>query len=229
MKKNEIRWWAALAILAVLYHIIIFALPFAKTPVFFISWLFTAAAMGLQILVIRTAFFQGEGIKSKFYGFPIAKIGAVYLAVQTAAGLIFMALGKYIPFWMPLVFCALLLGAAAIGLIAADAVREEVEYRGEKLQKDISRMRKYQSLTKLLAEKNQLPEAAEALKKLAEAFRFSDPVSSRELSAIEETLAEDLAKLQDAVSLLQEEETLTLCRKTERDLAERNRLCELHK
>ena len=32
--------------------------------------------------------------KSKFYGFPIAKVGVLYLAIQLIGGLVFMALGQ---------------------------------------------------------------------------------------------------------------------------------------
>lgn len=93
MKKNATRWRVILAVLLVVYNVIVFAVPFPKNAAFFVSWLFTLAAIGAQVYVVRAAFYQGEGVKSKFYGWPIAKIGAVYLAVQLVLGLAFMALG----------------------------------------------------------------------------------------------------------------------------------------
>ena len=229
MKKNEWRWWIGLAVLAVVYHVLIFALPFEKTPAFFISWLFTLAAFGAQVYVIRTAFFRGVGIKSKLYGFPIARIGLMYLAVQVVLGFLFMALGTILPFWLPLVLSVLLLGAAAIGLIVADAVREEVERQDGKIETDGKRMRKFQALAAMLARDGRVPEARELLQKLAEQFRFSDPVSSEAIREIEDILADDLAQLQDAVALLDTRKTLELCRKTEADLAKRNELCKRNK
>lgn len=227
--KKEMRWWMALAVAAVVYHVIVFALPFPKNGIFFISWLFTVAAIAAQIYVVRTAFFRGEGVKSKFYGFPIAKIGAVYLLAQLILGLVFMAFGAFIPFWLPLVIFVLLAGAAAVGFIAADAVREEVERQDGKLEKDVKRMRKFQALAAMMAREGVIPEAKEPLRKLAEQFRFSDPVSSEALKEAEDVLADDLARLQDAVALLKKEEVLALCCKTERDLAERNQVCRQNK
>lgn len=229
MKKNEIRWWMVLAVIAVVYHIIIFALPFAKTPVFFVSWLFTAAAIAVQVPVIRRAFFQEEGIQSKFYGFPIAKLSLIYLAAQFVFSFFFMALGRFLPLWLPLICYFALLGAAAVGLIAADGIREEVERQETQIEKRVDRIRKFQSLSQTLANQNSMPEAEEELKKLEEAFRYSDPVSSGELEGLEDRLAEDLARLQDAVTMKKLEDALNLCRKTKADLEERNRLCRLQK
>ena len=156
-KTNETRWWIGLGAAAVVYNVIAFALPFPKTAVFFLSWIFTMAALAAQVYVIRTAFFKGEGIKSKLYGFPIARVGMIYLAVQMVLGLVFMALGTVVPIWLPLVLCVLLMGAALIGLITTESVREEVERQERKLVKDVSRMRKFQAHTKMLAGEGRIP------------------------------------------------------------------------
>ena len=228
-KANETRWWIGLGAAAVVYNVIAFALPFGKTAVFFLSWIFTMAAIAAQVYVIRTAFFKGEGVKSKLYGFPIARVGLLYLAVQVVLGLIFMALGTVVPLWLPLVLYVILMGAALIGLITTEGVREEVERQERKLVKDVSRMKKFRALADTLAREGQILEVKEPLKELAEAFRYSDPVSSEALREIEDTLGDDLAHLQDAVALLEKEKALELCRKTKKDLEARNQLCKLNK
>ena len=229
MKKNAIRWWVVLGVVLVVYNVLAFALPFPKTAVFAVSYLFTMIAILAQIYVIRTAFYRGEGVKSKFYGFPIAKLGVIYLAVQLIAGLVFMALGLIVPVWLPLALYVVLLGVAAAGFVAADAARDEVVRQEVKLEKDVSRMREFQAKGRALVTLNQIPEAARPLEKLAEDLRFSDPVSSEALTEIEDQLAECLAQLQEAVSAQKTEQILSVCREAERILAERNQLCKLSK
>ena len=229
MKKNAIRWWVVLGVVLVVYNVLAFALPFPKTAVFAVSYLFTTIAILAQIYVIRTAFYRGEGVKSKFYGFPIAKLGVIYLAVQLIAGLVFMALGLIVPVWLPLALYVVLLGIAAAGFVAADAVRDEVVRQEVKLEKDVSRMREFQAKGRALVTLNKVPEAARPLEKLAENLRFSDPVSSEALTEIEDQLAECLAQLQEAVSAQKTEQILSVCREAERILAERNQLCKLSK
>lgn len=229
MKKNAIRWWVVLGVVLVVYNVLAFALPFPKTAVFAVSYLFTMIAILAQIYVIRTAFYRGEGVKSKFYGFPIAKLGVIYLAVQLIAGLVFMALGLIVPVWLPLALYVVLLGIAAAGFVAADAVRDEVVRQEIKLEKDVSRMREFQAKGRALVTLNQVSEAARPLEKLAENLRFSDPVSSEALTEIEDQLAECLAQLQEAVSAQKTEQILSVCQEAEHILAERNQLCKLSK
>lgn len=229
MKKNAIRWWVVLGVVLVVYNVLAFALPFPKTAVFAVSYLFTTIAILAQIYVIRTAFYRGEGVKSKFYGFPIAKLGVIYLAVQLIAGLVFMALGLIVPVWLPLALYVVLLGIAAAGFVAADAARDEVVRQEVKLEKDVSRMREFQAKGRVLVALNQVSEAARPLEKLAEDLRFSDPVSSEALTEIEDQLAECLAQLQGAVSAQKTEQILSVCQEAERILAERNQLCKLSK
>ena len=229
MKKNAIRWWVVLGVVLVVYNVLAFALPFPKTAVFAVSYLFTMIAILAQIYVIRTAFYRGEGVKSKFYGFPIAKLGVIYLAVQLIAGLVFMALGLIVPVWLPLALYVVLLGIAAAGFVAADAARDEVVRQEVKLEKDVSRMREFQAKGRALVALNQVPEAARPLEKLAEDLRFSDPVSSEALTEIEDRLAECLAQLQEAVSAQKTEQILSVCQEAEHILAERNQLCKLSK
>ena len=229
MNKNAIRWWVVLGVVLVVYNVLAFALPFPKTAAFAVSYLFTTIAILAQIYVIRTAFYRGEGVKSKFYGFPIAKLGVIYLAVQLIAGLVFMALGLIVPVWLPLALYVVLLGVAAVGFVAADAARDEVVRQEVKLEKDVSRMREFQAKGRALVALNQVSEAARPLEKLAEDLRFSDPVSSEALTEIEDQLAECLAQLQEAVSAQKTEQILSVCQEAERILAERNQLCKLNK
>ena len=228
MKKSPVRWWIVLAAVLVVYNVIVFAIPFPKTPVFFVSWLFTLVAIAAQAYVIHTAF-GGEGTRSKFYGFPIARIGVMYLGAQLVLGLAFMALGAAVSLWIPLVLYVVLLGAAAVGFVATDAARDEVVRQDAKLVKDVSRMRAMQSKVAPMIGRVKGVEAAAALKNFAEDLRFSDPVSSGDLQDVEADLAACIDDLQAAVAAGDDVRTLALCRKAGGILAERNRLCRLNK
>lgn len=74
MKKNSARWWVIWAVVLAVYNVIVFAVPFPKNAVFFVSWVFSLIAIAAQVYVIRTAFYKGESTTSKFYGFPIQPV-----------------------------------------------------------------------------------------------------------------------------------------------------------
>lgn len=231
MKKNSVRWWVVLAVVLVVYNVIAFAVPFPKNAVFFVSWAFTLIAIAAQIYVVRSAFYRGEGAKSKFYGWPIAKLGAVYLIAQLGLGLAFTALGfaVSVPVWIPMVLYAVLLGAAAVGLISAEVTRDEIVRQDTKLKKNVSCMRALQSKAMAMVPLAKDASVRAALEKFAEEIRFSDPVSGAALEAAEADLSACVDDLQQAVLDNDQEAALTLEKRAEMLLSERNRLCKLEK
>lgn len=226
MKKNTVRWMIVLAVILIVYNVAVFAIPFEKTAVFFLSWIFTLIAIGAQAYVIHAAFGRGESVKSKFYGFPIAKIGAIYLAVQMVLGLLFMALGSHVAVWLPLALFVALLGISVIGFIAVDSMRDDVERQDAEAQKDVARMRALQSKAASMIRHAQDSEARAALEKLSENLRFSDPVSSEALRDIESDLEACMDELQRAVMDGDHAAALALAQEADSILIERNRLCK---
>lgn len=225
MKKDTIRGIIALTVVLALYILIAFLIPFIHTATFWVSFMFTLIAFCVVAASIYIAFVKNPDAKSRFYGFPIAKLGVIYGVVQLIAGFIFMALGVWIPVWVAVLVYAIALGSVAIGLISADAVRDEIQRQDVKLKKDVSFMRNLQSKVCQMATQCDAPE----LKSFAEDIRYSDPVSSDALGDIEQELAAAVEELQAAVVDGDSESVAQLCRKASAVLSERNRLCKLGK
>jgi len=230
MKKDQIRWIAGMAILLVLYILVVFLVPFVKGGVFWVSFVFTLIAFGVVGVSFYIAFLRKPDATSKFYGFPIARIGVIYGIAQLAAGILFMALGQWIPVWVAVLVYAIGLGAAAIGLISAEAVLEQIEVQDVKLKKDVTVMRSLQSkvsqMGTLCCED---PDLSKLVQEFAEEMRFSDPVSSDALAQAEADLTAAVDELQCALVDGDKAAARTLCRKAGALLAERNRLCKLNK
>ena len=229
MKKDMIRWGIGLGVVLVLYILIAFLIPFAHTATFWVSFLFTLIAFGVVAAAFYIAFIRNSDAKSKFYGFPIAKIGTIYSLVQLIAGIIFMALAALVPAWVAVLVYAIALGAAVIGLISAEAVAEEIHNQDAKLKKDVTLMRSLQSKLNQMAAQCDNPDAAAEVKRFAEEMRYSDPVSSEALADIEADLAAAVDELQATIVDDDGNATKQLCRKASAVLAERNRLCKLNK
>ena len=225
MKKDTMRGLVALGVLLVLYVLIAFLIPFAHTAAFWVSFAFTLIAFAVVSVSIYIAFIKKPDAKSRFYGFPIARIGVIYGAVQLVAGVVVMALAAIVPAWAAALGYAIALGVAVIGLVSADAVVEEIHVQDAKLKKDVTLMRGLQSKVNQLAA--QWDNAA--LKALAEEFRYSDPVSSEALAEAEADLSAAVDELQAAFVDGDKDAAAQLCRKASALLAERNRLCKLNK
>ena len=219
----------AVAVPVVLYHLLAFLIPFPKTTVFWISYVFTLAAMAIMVASFNIAFRKGSDTKSKFYGFPIARIGFLYGVIQMALSLSAMALGILIPWWVILLVYAILMGGALLGLVGADIVRDEIEEQDARLKQAVSAMRAIQSKVSQLPAQCEDEAAATALKRFVEEVRYSDPVSSEALTEIEAQLSEVVDQLQQSVEAGNAETIMLLCKKATTVLMERNRLCKLNK
>lgn len=229
LNEKEKKGVLVLALLFVVYTLIVLAVPFAKGGMFWLTYLFTAAAFGVQVYVFKLSFEKEKGAKSKFYGFPIARIGVLYLAVQLVLGLVFIALAAVAPVWLALVLYLALLAAAAVGVVATDSIRDEVERQDTQLKADVAAMRALQSQAAALPARCEDATAKAALEKLSEEFRYSDPVSAPALTDLETDMAATMDELATAVTDSDNAAVLTLCKKISATLAERNRLCKLNK
>ena len=225
MKKDTIRAIVVAAITFIIYNLIAFVIPFAHTAAFWISYGFTLVAFAVVCASIYIAFIKNPDAKSRFYGFPIARIGVLYGGAQLIVSLIVMALAQWTPWWIPVLVYAIGMGVAVIGLVAADAVVEEIQAQDVKLKKDVSLMRSLQSKVSQIA--SQADDAA--IKALAEEFRYSDPVSNEAIADAEADLAAVVDQLQAAYVDGDSEAMAQLCRKAAALLAERNRICKLNK
>ncbi len=228
MTKNKTRFFAALAIVFAVFTVIALALPLAKTATFWISYVFAVIALAVQVYAFPKAF-AGDSVRSKFYGFPIARITTIYLIAQLALSLIFMLVARWVPAWIPVILFVLMLGAAAVGFIATEGMRDEVERQDVVHKANVGAMRALQSKAVFVASQCEDAETKKALNAFAEALRFSDPVSSDATADIEENLMGLVEELGNAVLDKDYAGAQALCGKASTLLADRNRMCRLNK
>lgn len=229
MTKNEKRTCGVLAILFVVFVVITLAVPFVKGGIFWLSFAFGIIAIAVQLYVLKSAFGKDESPRSKFFGFPIARIGFAYMVAQLALSLIFMGIGFICPVWIPVVIYVVLLGGASIGFIAADVTRDEIERQDVVLKAETECMQSLRSIVYPLSGQVTDKDCSKLLQNLAEEFKYSDPVSSDAIKDIEQELSVLVDELQEAVVDADEEAINVLCKKIKISLTERNRLCKLNK
>lgn len=224
MTNKNMRGFLAAAIILVLYNLVVFLLPFDRDTIFYIAYGFTLAAFVIACVAVYNAF-KKPAVKSKFYGFPVARIALIYLAVQLVLGLVFMIIGENVEAWIPVLLFAIVTGVSLLGFIAAEINTDMIEQQDSKLKNVAVVMRGIQSRVMQLTAQCDEP----TLKKLAEEIRYSDPVSHESIADAEADLSATVDQLQQAVADNDMESVATLSRQALNLLAERNRLCKLSK
>lgn len=228
MSKNATRGIITLAVLFVVFTVIAFVIPFPKTTVFWIAYLCGVFAILFQIYIFKSSF-GNEDARSRFYGFPIARLGIIYLVIQLIASIAEIALAKFIPAWIVIVINVLILAFALIGCITAETMRDEIAKQDGKLKKSVFNMRELQSISATLVDQCSDENLKKDLRKLADEFRYSDPLSSDKTKVLEADLQSRVSDLQQAIVDGDIEGAKALCSKISGCLKERNRICALSK
>ena len=226
--NNKVRFYIIDGVVLLAFLAISLAIPFAHTACFWISFILGVIAILIQIAILPLAF-GGESPKSKFYGFPIARVDTIYLIAQLVLSILCMALAKWVPAFVPGVLGAVLLCAAVVGFITTDAIREEVEKQDVKVAEDVSVMRNLQARISSLSEMCENEETKKAVDKLAEEIKYSDPVSKEVTKELEMELYELVNSLRQAIIDSNDGEAGKLCKNTLAVLSERNNICKTNK
>lgn len=227
MNKRQKQLLTILIIAAVVFTIFALLIPFPKGGVFWIAFTAEIIALALQIPFFKAAFDNANELKSKVLGFPIFRVGYIYLGIQTAVSLALFSLGflPVFPVWLAAVICILLLGGGIICGISVDIAHEEIEHIEKK---DTHLMQTLRVKAKQLVNYTEDTNLRKELEKIAENLQFSDPISNPAIADYETKLQQAFTALKESVES-NSEQALEQCKKFSVALYERNEACRNNK
>ena len=203
MNKNFKYYVAIWAILFVMFNAIFFIVTDNTIGLssvegsFWIAYAFIVCSFIAQLYCSKLAF-SGD-TKKLFYGIPLIQVSNTGLIVMTIAGTAIMAING-IPNWIGAVICILISSFDAIAIVKAKAVLDIVSSRDEDIRQKTSFIREMTAEAELLYKNASTAEEKRELKKLYEAFRYSDPVSNSGSSDIEEEIKNHFSNLKNGFS-----------------------------
>ncbi|MBP5379772.1 MAG: hypothetical protein J6Y64_09565 [Ruminococcus sp.] len=228
MFKNK-NAFLIMGVIAVTFSLIVFLLPFEWDENFWIAYIFEMTAIIIQIPVFKIAFENNESIKSKVFGFPVFRVGYIYLFIQTIASLGVIIANYFIeiPFYISLLIFIVILAFALFFSISVDIAREAVQRIDDAAINKTSNMMELRNLSSRLSSFTNDNALKAELQKLTEALRFSDPVSSDATLQAEKELQ---TKLNDLTSMLSDGSAdISDIQAIQNKLSERNAICKLSK
>jgi hypothetical protein len=206
---------------------VIFVLPFDRGAGFWTGYAFSILAI-LLTTVVYIRFF-GQELRSKVYGWPLLTVVWRYLVAQMIVGLAQMALSPVVPFKYGLAVNVVLLGACLLGLVVMEAAKEYVEHLDEKIEAKTYFIKTLREYTENLTSRAKDEGLKKTIKTLAEAVRYSDPMSNSQLSTIEDKIEAKVKELAEKVKKADVEAAQALCEEMQLLFADRNRKCKMLK
>lgn len=228
MSKKQKQFAAMLAIVFAMYNVIIFAVfGFGghEAP-FWLSYIFVLIAFGVVEYSFILLGRNGMEIRDWLFGYPIIRHCAIYAALELILSLIFMIFEYDLSWVLPFVAQVLLLGAYGIMLISCFIAKEEIGELHEKVQEKTRYISLLQADAQMLVNKCADETLKAKCEKLAEAIRYSDPMSSELLEELEKRLSASVTACATAL----DEGNLALadhlCDQAMLQLQERNLKCK---
>jgi hypothetical protein len=223
-----------LAIYAILLFVLVIlfaAIPFRKIAAGWIAFVFCIVSIVIGFFITIYAFKKDEEPISKVYGFPVFRVGALYTIAQLLVGVIVCVIGSVVivPVWIVLVISIILLAVAAIGVIATDNTRDIITEQDASVAESTKQVTLFNLDIANVIDCCSKPEIKADLGKLAEEFRYSDPVSSDETKEIETVIADKICILKDSLTTDSDEALKAKILEIKNSLAERNRICKAAK
>ena len=231
MNKNFKYYIAAWAVLAVIFNVIAFVVPAAADGAgkfdgaFWSGYVLIMLALIGQLVCAYFAF-KAKSREQLFLKLPLVTISYSALILSFVVGAACMLIPN-LPNWVGIVLCALILGFTAISVIKASAAAELVHETGARVKEKTAFIRLKTVEAENLMSRAQTDETKAMCKKVYEALRYSDPMSSDALADIEAEISEKLSAYASAVK--SGENASELADELIALIGDRNRMCKVMK
>lgn len=218
----------AYTIATIVFVILSLTIPFSKPAASWMMFAFSVVSLAGGCGITLFAFSKSEELKSKFYGYPVFRIGFLYTILQLALTLLIYIIGAFVsvPYWVGLAISVLLMGLASIGVITTDTARDYVEEIDTKTTATVKTLTRFNVDISDLVDVCKCDSAKIPLKKLAEKFKYSDQVSSSATEEKETLIMEELNNLREIITSNDAEKIIEQVEVVSSLLNSRNRICE---
>ena len=221
------------AILLIVFNVVCFVIPslidgaVKYDSTFWIAYAFIMVAFIGQLICAHIAF-KADNLKKLFYNMPLITISYTGLIIMLIVGAVAMSVPG-IPAWAGTVVCVLVLAFTAIAVVKASWAASEVERIDEKVAAQTSFIKSLTADAEGLAALAKTLDAKAICKKVYEAIRYSDPISSDALSLIEAQITVKMAEFKDALSAGDPAAVNATADELLQIIADRNRKCKAEK
>ena len=228
MKKTFGVYGLIWALCLAVFNLIVFIIPgLVNSDGFWVGYIFITITFIIQLASAYVTF-KESNLQKTFYNIPLISVSYTSLIAMLAVGGICMGV-EAIPNWLAVILCVLVLVANIIAIIKAGAAASIVSSIDEKVKEKTLLFKSLAIDAESLISEAGSDELREKAKSVFEAIKYSDPMSSPQLSESEKEIEGLFTAFSSAVksgnSLLADESAKALLVSVEK----RNMKCKLLK
>jgi|GEM_PF-735981 len=196
-------------ILLGVFNLLVFTIFKTHTKVFWLSYAFMTVAFIVQILSMFLSFKTAD-VETAFFGIPLASFSIYYLCASLIVGAVFMVF-QNAGFTLALVIQTLILAAFLIIAIISLLARDTVQAIGENVKQNVTNLKSILVDVEMLSSSCTDPELKQALNKLADTVKYSDPMSTTAVELVEQRIMRKISELRVSIDNNQIPDALQVC------------------
>ena len=232
MKKNFKLYLVAWVLLLAIFNLIAFLVPGTPTnekftASFWIGYGFITVMLIGQLVCAYMAFNQNDS-KKVFYNITLVRSSYTGLVFSFIIGSICMIF-SFLPYWIGVVVCAIVLLLNVMAIMKAKVAINEVERIDEKVKTQTFFIKSLTIDAETLMAGAKDDDIKAECRKVAEALRYSDPMSSDALSSIEGAISIKFTEFSNAVQANDKEKAIPTAGELVVLIGDRNKKCKLLK
>ena len=237
MKRAFKFYLIAWAILFVIFNVVVIALP-KETTIAGVTYQKLGGLSWITLILFELCFvghlvctwiaLKRNKLSGTFYRLPLIRLSYACIIVTTVIGCVMMAVPN-LPDWIPLIVVLIIMALYAVAVLKAAAAAEIVEQIDEKVRTKTAFIRDLTVDASTLMTRAKSEPVKNACKKVYEAVRYSDPMTSEALADVESRIRTEFDSFTDVVLSdnadavnASADELLSL-------LTERNKTCKANK
>lgn len=197
--KNIVGIALIYAILLGLFNLLVFTIFKTRTNVFWLSYAFVTLAFAVQIISMSLAFKTAD-VETVFFGIPLASFSIYYLCAAVVIGVVFIIFQR-VNFMLALIIQLLVLAAFLIIAIISLMTRDTVQQIGDNIKENVNNLKSVLVDIELMRDSCSDPELKEALRKLSETVKYSDPIMTKSLIMSISFVSREMLRQPRSVSL----------------------------
>ncbi len=225
--KNTVGIALIYVILFAVFNLLVFTIFKTRTNVFWLSYVFMTLAFAVQILSMFLSFKTAD-VETAFFGIPLAAFSVYYLCAALVIGALFMIFqqaGLTLAFVIQVLVLAAFLIIAIISLMARDTVQQI----DQDIKEKVTGLKTVLVDIQLMRDSCADPELKEALRKLSETVKYSDPMTNDSVASVEQRIMQKVSELRVNIDDGRIVEAKQVCGELERLYIERNRKLAISK
>ena len=234
MKKNFKFYIIVWAILLAVYNLTVFLVkPIIPGYVinydgrFWISWGVIIATFIGQLFCAKVAF-DSKNNEKLFLNIPLITQSYTALVIATIIGSVLMLIPDC-PAWIAAIVCAVVLGFSAISVIKAKVAADIVSETDNKIKSQTFFIKSLTIDAEIMMSHAKSENIKSECKKVYEAVRYSDPMSTDALASIESQITIKFSKFSDVVASDNFDVAAEYANELVILIGERNKKCKLLK